>query len=179
MPNSHNVVLRSAKGKRKLSGYSIIEMPLAMWLIFIGLLFPLAVVGSLGYRATLLYYGSEQACRKAAKAATFTDAQAKASSAMTTFLGAFTGIDVTSNKVGILRKPLTAGAPTYYSAKLAAGTVDTSKDIFFVVIDIDANLAPLVQCGNWMGIDIPGLSSPYTLRIRQQAYFENPTGLTE
>lgn len=164
---------------RKRRGYALIEMPVALWLLFIALFFPLAIIASLGYRATLCSYGVEQACRKAAKAPTFTDAQTRGTKALNDFVAGFSGISIAANTVGILQKPLGGGAPKYFSAKLAPGSVDTSKDIFFLVLDVDTDLDPLVRFGSWMGMSVPGLTGPYRIRVRQQAYVENPTGLTE
>lgn len=161
-------------------GYSLAEMPLMLWLVFIMFLFPLAIIASLGYRAVILYYGVDSASHKAAKAPSFTEAQTNAAAVLTACTKDFSGITATAPVESIQIKPLSGAAPTISTTKLAAGSVDTSKNLYFVVTQVDADLDSLVQFnGGWMGLNIPGLTAPYHLQYRMEAYCENPNGLTQ
>jgi hypothetical protein len=155
------------------------EMPAAMWLLFVGFLIPLVIFVSLGYRATILYFASDSAARKAAKAPTFTDANTRVSSALTTNLANFTGISAAAPSLSVLAKPLSGGAPVITKGKLSAGSVDTSKNLYFVITTVDADLDPLVAVKpTWMSLSVPGLTGPYHLQLSLESYSENPNGLT-
>ncbi len=169
----------SPRFKRTSKGYAMAEMPAAMWLLFVGFLIPLVIFVSLGYRATILYFASDSAARKAAKAPTFTDANTRVSSALTTNLANFTGISAAAPSLSVLAKPLSGGAPVITKGKLSAGSVDTSKNLYFVITTVDADLDPLVAVKpTWMSLSVPGLTGPYHLQLSLESYSENPNGLT-
>ena len=165
---------------RRCAGSAMAEMPFVIWILLVGLLFPLMIFGSLGYRASILYFAGDSAVRRAAKAPTFTDATTRAASVLTTNLTPFTGIAASTPKLSVLVKPIGGGSPTIYTSKLAPGSVDTSKNLYFVISTVDADLAPLVQFnGSWMGMSIPGLTGPFHLTFNQESYAENPSGLSQ
>ncbi|MBU6454577.1 MAG: hypothetical protein KGS72_22600 [Cyanobacteria bacterium REEB67] len=165
---------------RTRKGSAMAEMPFVIWTLLVGLLFPLMIFASIGYRGSILYFAGDSAVRKAAKAPTFTDATTRAASALTTNLTPFTGIAASTPVLSVLVKPIAGGSPTIYTSKLAPGSVDTSKNIYFVISKVEADLAPLVQFnGSWMGMSIPGLTGPFHLTLNQESYAENPSGLTQ
>lgn len=165
--------------KRNYKGYSMAEMPAALWLLFVGFLIPLVVFVSLGYRATILYFASDSAARKAAKAPTYTDASSRVTTALSTNLANFAGISAAAPSISVLAKPLSGGAPVVTKGKLSAGSVDTSKNLYFVITTVDADLDPLVAVKpTWMSLSVPGLTGPYHLQLNLESYSENPNGLT-
>jgi hypothetical protein len=167
------------KYKMRRRGYSVVELPMAMWILFIGLLFPLVILASMGYRTSILYFAADSAARKAAKAPTYTDAVSRVSTALTTNLATFTGISAASPTISVLSKPITGGASKITKGKLAPGSVDTSKNLYFVITTVDADLDPLVKFNSlWMGNSIPGLTGPFHLQLSLESYCENPNGLT-
>jgi hypothetical protein len=92
----------------------------------------------------------------------------------------FSGIAAAPPAISILVKPIAGGAPTIYTSKLSPAAIDTSKYLYFVLTQTDADLSPLVQFnGGWMGMSIPGLTGPFHLTINSQCYAENPTGLSQ
>jgi len=161
-------------------GYSLAELPVALWVIFIMFLFPLAIMASLGYRAVILYYGVNSATQRAAKSPSFTEAQANAAAVITACTANFPNIKASAPVESIQIKPLSGAAPKFSTTKLAPGSVDINNNLYFVVTQVDADLDPLVQFnGGWMGLNIPGLTGPYHLQYRMEAYCENPNGLTK
>lgn len=165
---------------RSAFGSSIAEMPVVLWAIFIALLFPLAILTSMGYRASIVYFATDAACRKASKAPSFTEAQTRAATTMTADLAAFPGISNVVPSLSIKIKSLTSGSYTTSTTVLPAGSVNTSANIYFVILGVDADIDPLVHfAGGFMGLNVPGLTGPYTLHFASQAYVENPNGLTE
>jgi hypothetical protein len=138
------------------------------------------ILASIGYRGSILYFAASSATNKAGKAATFTDAGTRANSVLTANLAPFSGIAAAPPVISILVKPIAGGAPTIYTSKLAPTNIDTSKYLYFVMTQTNANLSPLVQFnGGWMGMSIPGLTGPFPLTINSQCYAENPSGLSQ
>jgi hypothetical protein len=170
----------SSARRRRPSGTALAELPLVLWILFVFLLFPLLILASLGYRSCVLYFACDSAVKKAAKSATFTDATTRDAAVLTTTLGPFTGITAAAPVMSIMVKPIAGGAPTIYTAKLAPGSVDTSKSLYFVMSKVEADLSPLVQfSGGWMGMSIPGLTGSFHLTVNTQSYAENPSGLSQ
>lgn len=177
--NTHRAAYKA--GFRRNSGTSMAELPVVLWILFVGLLFPLLIYSSIGYRGSILYFAADSASKKAAKSATYTDASTRAGAVLSTILGPFSGIAVSAPPtISVMAKPIAGGAPTIYPGKVAAGAIDTTKYLYFVMSKVDADLSPLVQFGGgWMGMNIPGLTGPFHLTINTQAYAENPTGLSQ
>lgn len=171
---------KNRRHSRSAVGSSIAEMPVVLWAIFVGLLFPLAIMTSMGYRASVVFFATDAACRKASKAPSFTEAKARAAATMTTDLAPFPGISNVVPALSIKVKALSSGSYTTSTTVLPAGSVNTSQNIYFVILGVDADIDPLVHfAGGFMGLNIPGLTGPYTLHFTSQAYVENPNGLTE
>jgi len=171
---------KKRRHSRSAFGSSIAEMPVVLWAIFIGLLFPLAIMASMGYRASIVYFATDAACRKASKAPSFTEAQTRAATTMTTDLASFSGISNVVPALSIKVKALSSGSYTTSTTVLPPGSVNTSQNIYFVILGVDADIDPLVHfAGGFMGLNIPGLTGPHTLHFTSQAYVENPNGLTE
>jgi hypothetical protein len=165
---------------RSRSAYSMAELPVALWFILIGMLFPLLIMTSMGYRASILYFAGDSACKKAAKAPSFTEAGVRANAALKANLASFSGLSKVTPTLFIIVKPLSGGSAAKFSGKLAEGTVDTSKNIYFLLMQVDADIDPIVRFDKqWMGMAIPGLTDSYSLRINHESYVENPNGLTE
>lgn len=175
-----NTIHRKAARKAGRRGYSMAELPAALFLLFIGLMFPLMIMASLGYRASILYFACDASARKAAKSPTYTDGVTNADTTLKSSLKDFSGITTVAPVCTILVKPLTGGKATEFKTKLAAGSIDTSKNLYFVRTYVDADLDPLVHFDpTWMKMNVPGLTGPYHLQLNIESYSENPNGLSE
>jgi hypothetical protein len=170
-----------AKSKyRRNRGASLLEAPGMMMLIFLGFAFPLIGMCVFSYRVSLLYFAIRDAAYAAAKASTFTIAQAAANTAWTRDVAAWNGITSSGNPtLTIIITANPSGTTTTSSSVL--GAVDPSRNIYFIQTTGTASLAPLLGSG-WkllfMNTSIPGLNAAYTTKMSQQVYIENPTGLT-
>lgn len=171
---------KKKRSRERQLGYSMAELPASLWLLLIGLAFPLIIMISMSYRACFLYFASDIAAKKAAKSPTYTDAVANAAISLKGALKDLTGITPGAPVCSILVRPLSGGSLTEYKSKLAAGAVDTSKNLYFVRTAVDADLDPLVHFDpKWLSMSVPGLTGPYHLRFNIDTYSENPSGLTE
>jgi hypothetical protein len=162
-------------GSRKSRGYSFVETAFGLWLLFVGIAFPLIIMASITYRYVMFYFDCRNSCLKAAKAPSFTQAQATALSIFSQDQQAWNGVSGTET-INILIKPLAGGAPTISTTPLAS--VDTNNNVYFIQAVCDGQISPLVQFGSWMGLNIPGLTGPYPVTVVVEFYAENPDGLT-
>jgi hypothetical protein len=167
--------------RKRNRGTVVAEMPGAIWLFLIGMLFPLLGLVTLSYRVMLLYNGVRNACYQAAVQESFTDAADKAKSVLQSDVAAFTGIKVapTEPRTRIVVRNLATSAETEFSTKLAAGSVNPQTHNYFIRIYCDAQVEPLINMGTtgfWTGI--PGLTGPIQLKnFVYQTFAENPPGL--
>lgn len=159
-------------------GYSLAEMPAGLILLFIGLFIPFVIMISITYRVSILWFATRDSCIKAAKAATFTDAQSRALSNFARNIAGFPYISGTPT-VEIMSKPVAGGPPVFSSTKLAVGSVNTSDNLYFIRETVNGTISPLVTMGSYFGTQIPGLTGPLNVTTRCEGYVENPNGLTE
>jgi hypothetical protein len=160
---------------RRSSGYSFAETGVGLWLLFVGIGFPLIILASITYRYVMFYFDCRNSCLRAAKAPTFTQAQATALSIFSQDQQAWNGVTGTET-INILIKPLAGGAPTISTTPLTK--IDADNNIYFIQAVCNGQINPLVQFGSWMGLSIPGLTGPYPVNVVVEFYAENPDGLT-
>lgn len=170
---------KSATDRKGRKGYSIAELPAGMIFLFVGVAIPLLVLSSITYRALFLYFACRDSCIRAAKAPTFTEAQTRASASFTRSVAGFNEISGTQN-LRIVIKPLSGGALSVVTGPLAAGSVNTTNNVYFIRELVNGTVAPLVSMnGKYLGLNIPGLTASFNLSLRYDALVENPDGLTE
>ncbi|PWT94306.1 MAG: hypothetical protein C5B53_13495 [Candidatus Melainabacteria bacterium] len=168
---------KNKKSIRRNHGSALADAPGTIWALFIMLAFPAMCYASLFYRATFVYFATRDASYYAAKSATFTLAQTNANTRFTTDMNTFNGISGTYT-LYIVAQPIAGGTPTYYTAPLAPGTLDTTNNVYFLKVVTASTIQPLFNMGpSWLGMSIPGLTGPYNLTVVSQFFSENPTGL--
>jgi hypothetical protein len=166
---------------RRSKGNAIAEMPPAIWLFLVGMLFPFIAMVTLTYRVILLYNGVRDCCYQAALQPSFSEAQLKATQVLTRDAGAFTGITVSPGepRLRIVIKNLASGAESESPNALAPGSVNPQTNNYFLRTYVNAQVEPLINVGAtgfWSGV--PGLTGPIQLKdMVYQVYAENPTGL--
>jgi len=148
---------------------------MGLWLLFVGIGFPMIIMASITYRYMMFYFDCRNSCLKAAKAPTFTQAEATAASVFSQDQAAWNGVTGTET-INILIKPLAGGAPTVSTTPLT--TVDSDNNIYFIQAVCNGQINPLVSLGSYMGLNIPGLTGPYPVQVVVEFYAENPDGLT-
>lgn len=162
------------------NGYALIELPVVLWCIFVGFVFPLLIMASIGIRSSILFFNADTACLRACKAPSYTEASKRAINSLNNDLGTFNGISNISSSLSIIVKPLSGASPTIVNGKLAQGSIDSSKNLYFLLLFTEADIDPLVRFDTqWLGLTVPGLTEPYKLRLKTECYSENPNGLTE
>lgn len=170
---------KRATERKKRKGYSIAELPAGMIFLFVGVAIPLLVLSSITYRALFLYFACRDSCIRAAKAPTFSEAQTRASTSFARSIAGFHEISGTQF-LRVVVKPLSGGAAGVVTGPLAAGSVNTTNNVYFIRQRVNGTVAPLVAMnGKYFGLNIPGLTASFNLSLRYDALVENPDGLTE
>lgn len=159
-------------------GYSLAELPAGMIFLFVGVAIPLIILASVTYRATLLYFACRDSCIRAAKAPTWSEGVTRGTNAFNKTVSSFTEISGTP-QIRILIKPINGSASSTVLGPLARNSIDTTNNLYFITESVNGTVSPLIAMGSYFGLEIPGLTAPFGLRLRFEALVENTDGLTE
>lgn len=169
-------------GIRLSHGYSLLELPMMMWVVFLVILMPMVALATMTLKATLMNAAVQDGVNVAAKAKTFQSGTADKPAATTLADGAirnvaskFAGLSVQSITTDIVVTPVAGGAVTR-SGKLTI-PADTSRFIYQVETVAKAKIDPLLPLNPAMVGNIPGLSAPMFISYAARQMAENPQGL--
>jgi hypothetical protein len=174
------------------------EYVATMYVLFLFIFFPVLNLGTCGLRAFFLWFACNQATMLAAKAKTFNTlvyvpdpggtpypgaydtARASALKISQMFPGVSWSVNATNPEVDILLSPIQGSgapnvAPIVGPTPLGLGNVpDVNQYVPSIRVTITGQVEPLIPVP-WF--NIPGLSSPMTMRVSNTAEFENVPGL--
>ena len=186
------------KKSRQKKGHSIAELGPALFMVLLIMVLPMACLASLGIRYTLMFYAVRQAAREAAKSTQFqVDQSAIQKSAINrakeivALFANSTGanglkvlpanvhcfVDIINVTTGVASTP---GIDT----KIPAGTpINKVTNVYNVRVQVDATVRPLFEAAGagsgWFGVGVPGLSTPFPVRLVCAAMAERPDGLNK
>lgn len=178
--------MKSLRKRRRSNGASLAELPAALYLLFIGLFIPFLAMVVMTYRVGLVYFAVRDAASQAAISQTFTLAKAASAAALAKDSAAFSGISIVGPQQFYIvihqitdgtTNGQTDGTETTSTTKLTAGTVDTSTYVYFYRTVVNVSVAPWFGA-QWMGIQLPGLTAPYTTTMHYEEVVESTAGLT-
>lgn len=172
--------------KRNRKGTTLLELPIAIWLIFVMLLMPMLSMATMGLRYAILNVVVANAAQAAARAKTFEavssdgkpPATQVAPDTMAREIGKFSGMSVQSVAVGIVQTPVNSGAPTRTTAKLAQ-PADTSRNIYQIETSVRGQIQPLFLITPALIGNVPGVSAPLPVTFVAREMAENPQGLNK
>lgn len=177
--------LLSAPGGRKRRGSSLAELPAALWLLFVGMIFPFIGLATLTLRSTFLNTIAKDAAHAAAKAQTFSTSSATKPSAqqivtdcITQEAAKFAGINVTGHDLHILITNIATGTTVSQPTKLAAPP-DAENNLYSAEVVVKGTVDPLIRVTIPLVSGVPGLDKPLVLECRGCETFENPQGLNK
>jgi len=169
--------------RRKPSATTMIEAPIAMWLIFVFLFMPFLIMGSLALRTAFLYSAAKDGVHAAARAKTYAAGteQKPAAVALAKIYAertgkSFTGVDIVSVETAIVETSLTSGNKTIMPGPLTV-PADVSKNLYQLQVTVQANVEPLIRYQLPVFGDVPGLTAPMRLTAVASEMVENPDGL--
>lgn len=180
--------------KRRVVGTSIAEAPLALWIIILGMAFPLLIIVMTSVKYGFFWNAARDACKQACQAQTFEaappnggqSAMATAISVANAGAASFSGITITSTDVYIIRTDLVTGIDekiTPPNVKLSGSGYsppDIDKYYYAIQVELNGTVEPFIQHpGGIGGLDIPGLTSSFPVKVTSQQPFENIQGLDD
>ncbi len=178
-------------GRRTSSGTSMAELPAAMWLLFVALLFPLMILAITSIRASFMGVCAKDAAHAASKAKVFQNANAQpgdppdavtlaVTTAQATAQG-LGGITIDSQDVKTRIVISTLGSPpqvSFSDDSLAANSIDTVNNVYSVQVLVTGKAEPIIKFPDFFG-SIPGLTKPLTMTAVGREIVENPQMLVQ
>jgi hypothetical protein len=174
------------------------EYVATLWIIFLIVFFPFLDLTTICLRSFFLWFAANQAALIGSQAKTW---QASVTIGTVTYQPASgaTGLATTyANEVKnsflgwqydpasslspnpyveIVLAPIGSATPVSNSTAPLASPPDVSQYVPHIRVTIDGLVQPLVPM-YVAGLSLPGLTTPMKLRVRAEAIFENPNGLT-
>ncbi len=185
------------KHHRLKRAQSIAEFGPALWLMFIGILFPMLSLGTVVIRYSIFHTTAYMALRNAVQSRTFLNntnngsgvtilsALNAARQTANNFQHGFTGINFNaySNNLQLYIVMVTQSSPgvyneTIYAANAPLTVASNQQAIYNLKIVLNGTINPIVQLPNNLFGNIPGLTAPLPLVATNQMIFDNSvTGL--
>ena len=178
-------MVRRTNERRKISGYSMAELPATLYVIFMLLLFPILDLATIGLRYTFVVLATYESAMEAALSSTFeqnksdSDPSARTAAEDTAFKIArsFSGIRLMSVKTRIVISDLDNGRVSRTEKKLPK-PADTTKNLYMLEPELIAQVQPLVSIP-FFGLAVPGVTEPITTLVTVRKVSENPQGLNQ
>lgn len=179
--------------KRRQTGSQIAEAMPAIWIIIIGIGFPLFILATLTLRFALFWQAAKEAAHVSCQAQTFYTAPGFPASALSAVqaatatasqvLNAFPGCTLTQPvEVYIGTTPISGTLTSWSPAAntpLNPGDIDTDQNVYSIRVVLVGQVSPLIRMNIPFFGGVPGLSQPFPARVQEERVFENPTGLTQ
>jgi len=168
---------------RRCAGSVLLEGPLALWIIFIILIFPLMDLCTIAIRSTFLWCATHDATMYAARAMSYatsvngqpTAADLAEREAVRT-AAAFSGVHVTNVQTAIVITNNQNLAQTVQSAVLSS-PADTSDFSYQIQVAVSGKIDPFMPyILGWFG-RVPGLTEAYPVTFVDRQFCETPQGL--
>jgi len=169
---------------RRQTGSFLLEGPLALWILFVILLFPLVNLCTIGIRSTFLWCATHDATIYAARAMSFqTSVNGQPTAADLAELEAvrtataFSGVHITNVQTQIVITDNQSFAQTVQSTPLAT-PADTSDFSYQIQVAVTGNVDPFMPYVlGWFG-SVPGLTKSYQVTFVDRQFCETPQGLS-
>jgi hypothetical protein len=189
---SHRSQIPSTVHVRRL-GSAMAEAPLAIWILFVGICFPLLILATLTLRLGLFWQAAKEAAQVSCQAQTFltpptyptnaTSAVVVATSTASQVLNAFPGCTLSQPvEVYIGSTPIASTATTWNGAAntpLTPAQIDTDNNVYSIKVVLVGQVQPLFTINLPYFGSIPGLTSAFPATVQEERVFENPTGLSQ
>ena len=184
--------------KARKCGTTLAELPVGLWIVFLGFCFPLFVLVSTVIRFALFWEAAREATDAACQAQYYIDpgnssnglgSVALATNTANNVAAMFPGLIVTSVNCYIVATSLTytqaVGQPqgdmTQASVispanQCLTSPANPSQNIYQIKVVVSGNIQPLFSMPG--GLPIPGLNEPYPVTVSQLRMYENTPGLS-
>jgi hypothetical protein len=167
-------------------GSTLVEIPIAIWMLFVLLVIPLLDLLAIGLRSTFVLSAVKDAVHAASGAQTFTadvsstnlSAQHSAEEQARRSIGGFNGLSLISTQTSIIETNINTLTKVKHDNKLDA-PADVSNFTYNLETTVVADVSPLVTFNSeWFG-QIPGLTRPFRMTACSREFCEFPQGLDQ
>jgi Flp pilus assembly protein TadG len=164
---------------RKSRGSTMADTPVTLWLLFLGLTFPLMDLASITMRYTFLLAAARDGAFVGSREQSFTLADAALKAKVAATAATFTGITVNTVKSSICIVNIGSKAVTRQSTKLAA-PANTAQNLYQLECNVTGTIQPFIDMSSTSIIpSVPGVTAPVQTSVSCREYFENPQGLNQ
>lgn len=172
--------MKNVSKNRRARGSTMADTPVTLWLLFLGLTFPLMDLASITMRYTFLLAAARDGAFAGSREQTYTLADAALKAKIAQTAASFTGITVTGVTTNIVTVNLASKAVSRTPAKLAA-PANPSVNLYQIEARVAGTIQPFINMGGVGGIlpNVPGITAPVQTSVTCREYFENPQGLNQ
>lgn len=167
---------------------SIVELPVALSVLFLALLFPLADLGTIALRSATVFAAARNAAHHAGRAKSFVtngeNGQLSAKStavarALQTCNFGICGTQIKAEDVRtkIIGTPFAANISAINSAS-PLPDAEPEKYLYQIEVEVTGTVEPLVLLNNELLGDIPGITKPLMISAAFREFCEHPEGMT-
>ncbi|MBX9567450.1 MAG: hypothetical protein K2X77_01080 [Candidatus Obscuribacterales bacterium] len=173
---------------RKASGSSIAEIPVALFVLLIVLLFPLLDLGTIALRSATIFEAARNAAHHAGRAKSFLqdggegELSAKSAAVKWTALTCHsslrgTSIESSDVQATIIGTPFDTKKTPVRSASPLPG-VEPETYLYQIEVSVTGSVEPLVLLNKDLLGQIPGVTAPLKISATFREFCEHPYGLT-
>ncbi len=180
-------------------GTTIAEVPLGLWIVFIGIAFPAFMLATMTVRFALFWEATRMAAEAACQCQTYQNDSTGAGNLLPTsstlsavnqatttaqqVAALFPGVTVGTVKTWIIQTPVSQpqggqNVAQVYGPNTALGLpADTQQYMYQIRVTLIGQIQPIIPyAGGFMG-SVPGATQPIAVQLSEDRVFENPGGL--
>ncbi len=179
-----------ARFRANALGLTIMEIPAAMGIMFLGFFFPLLCLILMVMRFTLFLEAARESADSACQAQSFSaipggngnsalGSMSLAQTAAINVASMFGGVTINPDdvKCSIIVTPFNSAAPPTVVTGPLTTPVDDSANLYQLRVDVAGQIQPIFTLPSGIFGDIPGLTGPYPVQTSAVRVFANPQGL--
>lgn len=180
--------------RRRRHGNSMIELPLALWIILVCLALPLIMLATMAIRYGFFWNAAREAAQNAAKCQTFLVDDASAGMISSVNTARFWAVRSAQSFTGITLGPIPGnGCQVFILWTDVGGTTgnqpadtplgaaaDPTNFVYTIQVQLTGSFDPLLPMpGGIFGFGVPGLTAPAPVMVLSTAGSEVPQGLNK
>lgn len=170
--------------KRGTKGSFVAEVPIVLWFLIFLLFFPMLDLVAVTIRTTFLFMAAHNAVTAACRARSFSasingypTASTLADTVAHQTINSFGGVQIASMETAILVTNTASKAITRFTSPLPT-PADSIANTYHIEVTLNGVINPLIPYNAGVFGNIPGLTAPINLTVKDQRYAENEQGLS-
>ncbi len=172
--------------KRLARGSALVDVPLSLWILMLGLALPLVDLATTSLRVVLLQSIARDAAMVASRCKTFSKSSSEqsqsavqaASDIAAARAAKLNGVTLTSVNTYIVVTNLIDRTSVQQSTPLSQ-PADTDLYVYSIRTIVVGQVSPLITLDGCLFGKVPGLTGPVKISVSTQTFCEFPQGLTQ